>query len=95
MSTQSFLLTISLFVISICFIEQNVAQTDASSFGIFASSSYVTTETSVVRLLLSWNTEQWECIINQTMSQTTEYYMCTSGDFEPNATLITNTLATN
>eukprot|EP01084_Bolivina_argentea_P254798 428430_1 len=29
------------------------------------------------------------------MSQTTEYYMCTSGDFEPNATLITNTLATN
>eukprot|EP01084_Bolivina_argentea_P219925 372845_1 len=90
--TQSTQLTMSVFlVILVCFIECNVSQTDVSSFGIFASSSSATNTTSVVRLLLSWNKEQWECIINDAISQTNAYYMCASGDINPTASLASNT----
>eukprot|EP01083_Nonionella_stella_P223671 796882_1 len=85
----------ALAVILICFIQSSVSQTDVSSFGIYASSDHASTTTTAIRLLLSWNTEQWACVINETIPQSTEYYMCTSGDFEPNATLITNALSSN
>eukprot|EP01084_Bolivina_argentea_P165926 288179_1 len=99
MSTIFYLhmLTISILIgILVCFIESTVSQTDVSSFGIFASlDSASTTSLTSIRLLLSWNTEQWECIINETMSQSIQYYMCTTGDFEPNGTLITDSLSSN
>eukprot|EP01083_Nonionella_stella_P115688 343232_1 len=91
-------LTISALMVllsSICFIRCTESQTDVSSFGIFASSDSASTTTNAIRLTLSWNTEQWECIINKTISQSNEYHMCTAGDFEPNATLITSTLSSN
>eukprot|EP01084_Bolivina_argentea_P254802 428445_1 len=93
MSTQHLLpLTISVFlVILLCFIEGIVSQTDVSSFGIFASSSSATNTTSVVRLLLSWNKEQWECTLNNVMSQNNTYYSCASGDMNPTASLASNT----
>eukprot|EP01083_Nonionella_stella_P056288 148307_1 len=90
-------LTISALMVllsSICFIRCTESQTDVSSFGIFASSDSASTTTNAIRLTLSWNTEQWKCMINKTISQSNEYHMCTAGDFEPNATLI-NTLSSN
>eukprot|EP01084_Bolivina_argentea_P274803 468502_1 len=76
------------------FVHLTKSQTDASMFGVIMSSDASTT-TSDIRLLLSWNLEQWECIINETITESDEYYMCTSGDLNPNATLITNSLVSN
>eukprot|EP01083_Nonionella_stella_P231644 817854_1 len=82
-------------LICLLHIRCSVTQTDASAFGIFASSDSIPTTSTIIRLLLSWNKEQWECMINETFTQSVQYYMCTSGDFEPNATLITDSLSSN
>ncbi len=72
-----------------------MSQTDVSSFGFTTSSDVLSGTTAVVKLLLSWNLEQWQCIINETIIESNKYYMCTSGDLNPNATLITNSLSSN
>eukprot|EP01083_Nonionella_stella_P102442 291436_1 len=82
-----------MIILAFSIIRPSESQTDVSSFGIFASSDFVST--NAIRLSLSWNKEQWECIINETMSPSTQYYMCTSGDFEPTASLINSSLASD
>eukprot|EP01083_Nonionella_stella_P064261 167330_1 len=94
MYTQSITAPIIILIL-ICFIRSTKSQTDVSSFGIFASSESASTTSTALRLLLSWNREQWECIINDTMLHSTQCYMCTSGDFEPNATLISSALSSD
>eukprot|EP01083_Nonionella_stella_P026272 72262_1 len=78
-----------LFTLSLLFAVES--QTDVSSFGIVTSSDSISGVFVHLSLILSWNTEQWECIIQTTIEASTDYG-CRSTRVHQEATLITSEL---
>eukprot|EP01084_Bolivina_argentea_P108403 193739_1 len=76
-----------------CLLTISISQTDVSSFGIVTSNTADAGTSSIVKLTLSWNVKQYECIINQTIQPNTYYYCSLS--VSPFARLITNSLSSN